>query len=329
MNMKVLHSLAILALALSASQSQMSMAQSIPDRTSDRPYIIDLRHRLDSTVLSAARATLNAGEHASTLGPKKTKAYQFRSVDYPGASGSTAHDSNGHIIVGEFSDSSTTYARAFYLKGTTYYTVNIPGAVESFFLGINTPGQMVGSYYDSSEHGFVYDGKSISTFDVPGSYGTTDATDISDSGVIVGDYLDNNIHQHGFEDKDGVFTTLDFPGANRTFAVGINSGGEIVGAYIDTAGEHGFLLSNGVYSAVDFPLSIDTAAFGINDEGDITGTFIDASLLTHGFTYSSGAFHQIDVAGAAVTYLDRMTKDGTVIGSISDGLKEAHGIVGH
>jgi uncharacterized membrane protein len=329
MNKNLLRSLAILALALSASQSQMSMGQSNPDHGSGGPYLIDVRHRLDSMRRSAASASLNTRDRAGALGARKIKAYRFRSIDYPGATDSGANDSNGHTIVGEFSDSATTYARAFYLTRTTYYTVNIPGAIESFFVGINTPGQMVGNYYDSSEHGFVYDGKDISTFDVPGSYGSTDATDISDSGVIVGDYFDNFLHQHGFVDKDGVFTTLDFPGATRTFAAGINSSGAIVGAYIDTAGEHGFLLNNGVYSAIDFPLSIDTAAFGVNDGGDVTGTFIDANHLTHGFIYSSGAFRQVDVNGAAETYLYRMAKDGTVVGYILDGLREAHGIVGH
>lgn len=278
MNKKLLRSLAILGLAFSASQSRESMAQSIPDHSPGRPYIIDVRHSLDSTVRSAAGASLNTEDRAGALGPQKTKAYRFRSIDYPGSSNSATYDSNGKITVGDFVDSATTDGFAFYLKGTTYHTVNIPGAIGSFFLGINTPGQMVGSYYDSQAalHGFVYDGKSISIFDCPGSI-HTEAADISDSGVIVGDYVDSSSHQHGFADKDGVFTSLDYPGAILTLATGINSSGQVVGFYFDSGGEaQGFLLSNGIYSTIDFPLAVRTVAFGINDEGDITGAFSGA-----------------------------------------------------
>lgn len=246
MNRNLVHSLVVMTAALWASQSQMSMAQTGADTSPGRLYIVDVRHPSGFGLRSAAETNPTTERPAGTLGPKKTKAYQFRSIDYPGASLSGAFDSNGKIIVGDFSNPGVLLA--FYLKGTTYYTVNIPGSQASILLGINTPGQMVGSYSDSQgvDHGLVYDGKNITTFDPPGSIGTR-AWDISDSGVIVGDYFDSPTEEHGFVDKDGGFTTLDFPGAIYTSATGINSSGEIVGFYTtDGVTSHGFLLRNGV-----------------------------------------------------------------------------------
>ncbi|HEX2462401.1 MAG TPA: hypothetical protein VHJ58_19815, partial [Vicinamibacterales bacterium] len=60
---------------------------------------------------------------------------------------------------------------------------------------------------------------------------------INDRGEFVGSYFDAGGPQHGFlRDKRGVFTTIDFPGAEQTGAVGINNRGQIVGAYVDASG---------------------------------------------------------------------------------------------
>ena len=68
------------------------------------------------------------------------------------------------------------------------------------------------------------------------------------------------------------FTTIDYPGAQYTFALGINPGGDIVGGYIDNAdNEHGFLLHSGTYTTFDFPGAAWTEAEGISPNGDIVG----------------------------------------------------------
>jgi len=72
----------------------------------------------------------------------------------------------------------------------------------------------------------------------------------------------------------GTFTTIDFPGATRTAAAGINAAGDIVGGWSDSTGAHGFLLQAGVFTPINFPLATSTAPFGINDTGEIAGLFI-------------------------------------------------------
>jgi len=65
--------------------------------------------------------------------------------------------------------------------------------------------------------------------DGPGSTFTT-LSDINDSGEIVGTYIDGSTRQfRGFIEKDGMFTSFDAPGGNRTFPSGVNNRGQIVG----------------------------------------------------------------------------------------------------
>ncbi len=268
---------------------------------------------------------------AVALGLAKKKVYQFRSVDFPGSSGSNAIDFDDGTAVGWF-EYPNTGVSAFYCRGTSYQSLNIPGATRSYIVGINASGYMVGAYTDAAfrYHGFTFDGTSVVTVDAPNST-DTELDDINDIGSIVGSYYDLSGKQHGFLDDNGTFTTLDFPGASSSGATGINSSGEIVGYYVDSGGaEHGYLLSNGSYSSIDFPLADDfTAAFGINDAGEIAGGYADASSQFHGFTYSAGTFTQVDVAGAPSTFLHRVKNSGNLVGYVYDDLDEIHGVIGH
>src|SRR5262249_8648735 len=94
--------------------------------------------------------------------------------------------------------------------------------------------------------------------------------------------------RHGFLLSQGVYTTLDVPGASLTVAEGINNAGVIVGAYFDAKGnEHGFVLSQGVYTTIDVPKSTATATAtqinSINAQGQIVGFYLDVNGTEHGF----------------------------------------------
>ncbi len=119
----------------------------------------------------------------------------------------------------------------------TYTTLDVPGASDTFAWGIDG-GNIVGRYYDSSYHGFSYDGTTYTTLDVPGA-SRTYAYGI-DGSNIVGYYDDGN--NHGFSYDGSTYTTLDVPGATYTYARGID-GSNIVGSYFVSSEEayHGFL----------------------------------------------------------------------------------------
>ncbi len=329
---KLLHSLLILGMTFLCGQHRL-LAQSTADGSHAKRALHGIGHFPVVPGHSHAAALQTAGRppDASALGLAKKKVYQFRSVDFPGANGSNAIDFNDGTAVGWF-EYPNTGVTAFYFRGTSYQSLNIPGATRSYIVGINASGHMVGAYTDAADryHGFTFDGNTVVTVDAPNST-DTELDDINDAGSIVGSYYDLNGVQHSVLDKDGTFTTFDFPGASSSGANGINSSGEIVGYYVDSGGaEHGYLLSNGTYSTIDFPLADDfTDAFGINDAGEIAGGYIDANSQFHGFTYSLGTFTQVDVVGAQDTFLHRIKNNGNVVGYVYDGLDEIHGVIGH
>ncbi|MFZ3340773.1 MAG: hypothetical protein WA213_07820 [Terriglobales bacterium] len=327
MNKKLFHSLAILGLVFSASQSRMSMAQSTSDR-SGRQYITGVGHAAYSPAILATTASRGADANADAvdLEPAKQKTYKFRSVDYPGATQTYLDDYDAGTAVGEFYyPSADDY---FYFSGNAYHLLNIPGAPGAEINSINSSRQMAGAYEDSGgkEHGFVYDGKSLITIDAPGATETY-ARKISDSGLIVGFYYNSKGVQHGFLDKNGTFTDINFPHSSATYANGVNSNGDIAGSYNDSqGGAHAFLLSNGMYSSIDFPNAKGTFGYDINDAGTIAGTYEAGS--EHGFTYAGGVFTTVDVPGAMSTTLLRIKNNQNVVGYLEDSLGEIHGFIG-
>jgi probable HAF family extracellular repeat protein len=115
--------------------------------------------------------------------------------------------------------------------------------------GINTAGQVVGTYFENHsgvEHGFIYDNGTFSNIDFPGAQ-ETEPMGINDFGQIVGYYRDGNT-EHGFLDDHGAFVYFDIPGAIATRNTGINDFGQIVGYYNDASGHsHGFLRADPNY----------------------------------------------------------------------------------
>src|SRR5258708_33396290 len=81
---------------------------------------------------------------------------------------------------------------------------------------------------------------------------------INDSGQIVGN-IERGL-QRGFVYSDGVFTTIDFPGALQTQALAINAAGEVFGEYeTDDGHTHPFLYQAGVFAPAGVPVSFGYA----------------------------------------------------------------------
>jgi len=98
----------------------------------------------------------------------------------------------------------------------------------------------------------VYRHGEFSTFGLPnGKNITLDNGGANARGDIVGTYCDSPgvcligpFPTHGFLWSNGELTTIDYPGAQATAALGINERGDIVGGYIDAAGKpRGYLMS--------------------------------------------------------------------------------------
>lgn len=126
----------------------------------------------------------------------------FTTIDVPGAIDYTVATgiNNSGNIVGTYSPAgSGGLHRGFLYAGGNFTLIDVPGAVGGTDVnGINDFGEIVGTYYDATGyHGFLYAGGSFTTIDVPGWY-IGGAYGISNSGSIVGYYVDANQVRHGF-----------------------------------------------------------------------------------------------------------------------------------
>ena len=233
----------------------------------------------------------------------------------------------------------------------TFTTVDFPGfASVTAPLSMNNHGDVVGYYDDSTGalHGYLLpNGGDFVRLDFPGAVGTFAAT-INDRGDIAGVYFDAAGFQHGFLLKDGVFSTIDFPGAAQTRGVyfelgfglgtaafGLNRHGDITGQYADSNRVgHGFLLQRGRFSSFDAPGAAQssgsqTIGAAINSFGDIVGgARPSGNQGSRGFLLKDGQFTTIDVptaGGGFGTIATGINDQGDIVGSYSEVGNDYHG----
>ena len=160
-------------------------------------------------------------------------------------------------------------------------------------LGVNNSNVAAGFYVDNAGNaqGFLLSisGLSFTPIVLPVSFGaiSTSATDVNNAGVVSGFYT-NAGGLHGFIDNAGTFTSYDDPNGTNTMFLGLNNNGQVVGSYVDGAGETQGLLFNiagSTWQTISDPLSSATPAFdvtgttvnGINDNGQLVGFYSDGA----------------------------------------------------
>ena len=143
----------------------------------------------------------------------------------------------------------------------------------------------------------------------------------SSNGVAVGNYsFATNSPLVPFTFKGGVYRTLTVPGAVSARVFSVNSVGQIVGDYIDTAGvRHGFRDTAGAFTTIDFPDSPETTVTDINANGDMVGIWVQLSSdglegKQHGFLFQGGTFTSIDFPGADLTMPFGINQSDEVVG---------------
>src|SRR5262249_12621764 len=129
--------------------------------------------------------------------------------NFPGAdaTNATAINDAGDIVGTYLLDGSQ---HGFLYSGNVFSTIDYPGSGLNQVFGINNLGQLVGETADGS---FLFSGGTYSAISVPNGVGTA-ARGINDAGQIVGSYgLTDAGPVRGFLLSDGVFTTIQYPGA--------------------------------------------------------------------------------------------------------------------
>ena len=298
----------------------------------------------------AACATLAVLGLAAPVG---ASAYTFTSIDDPAATGDTiASDINNNgEIVGYYEDTTrnprTPDYHGFTLVGTTFTTLDNPGAVRTFATSVNDSGTVVGISTDPPStdpnsqvpetHGFTEKGGAFTTFNDPratGSGGGTFANGINTGGTVVGyetDNLSNN--PSSFTYNGTTFTRIVNPNARfGTFAYGINASGEVVGDYRDSSDAyHGFTMVGTTFTTLDDPLAAPGSfniVTGVNDSGEVIGSFDDASGTSFGYVYDGKTFTTLaDPLGPDSTSLNGINDAGQIVGNYTDAAGNTHGFL--
>jgi probable HAF family extracellular repeat protein len=181
---------------------------------------------------------------------------EYTFLNVPGAqSSSNARGINKAGKIVGFYDYDGPSNHSFSYFAGDYFPFAVSGATLTQAWGINDSGQIVGYYFDSSYHGFLFDGQNFAPpINFPGAE-STQAYKINNHGDIVGGYVMNGV-DHGFILKNGKYVTLDVPGAVETLLTGINDLGQVVGGFIDGNGHyHGFIATpKGGLSAIQLLL---------------------------------------------------------------------------
>ena len=214
----------------------------------------------------------------------------------------------------------------------------VPGSVSTEGYNINQDGSIVGHYksVDGRTHGFIarpimdtdapVDDQPVATptdfnytfesIDVPGVdfLALTASSDFQDYAGYT--KSTDSKKEVGFTLIDGVFTTYDFPGSQKTHFYALGNDGRAAGHYQDSEGlYHGVVLENGELRQYDFSNAVQTEIYGISDAtGALTGNFIDASGVRRGFSGDE----IIEVPEASATYADFVNASGRLVGSYID-----------
>ena len=211
----------------------------------------------------------------------------------------------------------------------TFTSIDFPGGTLTTAGGINNHGDIVGAYrIVPPRHALLIQGGNFIPLAPTTVLGTnlSEAFKSNDRGDVVGYFIGDDGFAHGFLLRQGVLTTLDFPGASETLPFGINESGTVVGYWdlLDAGGNllayHGFIWNNGAFTQVDFPGSVDTAVLGINAHGEWVGTW-DAGVTSpigHGLVCSNRQCFSFDVPGATITQATDINALGHIAGVYID-----------
>jgi uncharacterized membrane protein len=218
----------------------------------------------------------------------------FTPIAFPGADRTRPISINEqNTIVGQFIVGDETHG--WILKNGHFTQIEFPGADHSWAFDINNQGDIVGIWCEDDDvplcqfnlndevfHGWLMNNDGFASIDFPEAAHTF-GLGINERGEVVGQYYDIDLVGFGYKrDADGVYHTIDVPGAIESEAHRINASGDVAGCYFTPEGIHGYLIhgyvmdKDGGLVTIDFPGAAHTAVFGMNDHGDVVGIYFDA-----------------------------------------------------
>ena len=138
------------------------------------------------------------------------------------------------LVVGQFSDSNGTHG--FLFNGSTYETLNAPGADVTIAVGINSNNIItLQSVNSSGVSSWVRIGTHYSQLSVPGAV-TTAVHSINNLNEIALSWFDSSSLEHGAVLAGGKYDLIDDPAGTGTGIETINDHHAIVGRYLPSGG---------------------------------------------------------------------------------------------
>lgn len=198
-----------------------------------------------------------------------------------GTNSNAAAINNAGQIVGT-TDTAGGSSNAFLYNGGRMTSLGTPPGSAAF--GINNKGQVVGTFF--------YSNGSVTSLPAPGGVSFPIAFDISDSGVIVGEYVvDGSGAERAFLISNGRSSDLGTLGGANSSAFSVNNAGQVVGV-ADTAQlgqEHAFLYSKGNMVDLGTLGGTNSKASSINNKGQVVGNSeTSGDEANHAFIFSNG-----------------------------------------
>ena len=207
---------------------------------------------------------------------------QFFTANFPTTSPATppvdqllgVNDQNQ--AVGFFTDAQgVNHGYEFDISTGQYKEITVSGFSNILTTGINNKGDIVGfgTASDGSTHGFLLTkgGQSVKTVSYPGA-ASTQPLGVNNNDEVVGTATvgsGTSAQMHGFSYYPGSgFKTINAPGGTGTTTInGVNSCGDLVGFYVDGAGNTDGLLANAHFSSTASPVSASGANVGKKGKG--------------------------------------------------------------
>ena len=205
----------------------------------------------------------------------------------------------------------------------TYTQIDYPGATLTVAAGINSAGDVVGGYQDTSSnsHGFLLSSGIYTTIDDPDAPGAY-AVGINDLGQIVGtaSYV-----SYLYDLQSQTFTTISYPDAHDyTDVTAINNSGTVVGI-LTVNGRHdvGLILSGGKYRMY-LPSGTNRAQLlGVNNSGEAVGIASERLSVNYNLLFANGRFQRLRIPGHYASAVS-INDSGAIVGAYLPSLRTGY-----
>jgi len=197
----------------------------------------------------------------------------------------------------------------------TYTQVDVPGSDSTYCNGVNTAGDIVGSYSDPTTfttRGFLLSRGVYTTIIYDVNDLQTSLDGVNDVGQIVGTGSQYTSVGFSYDIANQTFTTISYPGANSTSPLAINNSGTIVGGAFHGLSSSGVEF-RGSKSRIISPPNTQSVLRGVTSSGEILGLIYNDTGSYHNVLFKHGKFTPLEIPNAPGAQPVAINATGTAV----------------